>query len=116
MVLRNACRPRVRPVAKLRARPAQWPADAKSQATGGASEQAQSASDIGLQVVDRLSPTAMRSKPSSITRLRRASAEIRPWVVDAGWVIVVLVSPRLAVIDITLQLSTTCQAAAARRQ
>ena len=41
----------------------------------------------------------------------RASALMRPCVVLAGWVIVVLVSPRLAVIEITFVLSTTRQAA-----
>jgi hypothetical protein len=57
------------------------------------------------------SPTAIRNKPSPMPDAARASAEMRPWVVDAGWVMVVLVSPRLAVIDSRRQLSTTRQAA-----
>jgi UDP-2,3-diacylglucosamine hydrolase len=40
----------------------------------------------------------------------RASALMRPWVVLAGWVMVLLVSPRLAVIDIRRVASTTFQA------
>ena len=42
----------------------------------------------------------------------RASAVIRPCVVEAGWVIVLLVSPRFAVIEMSRVASTTRQAAA----
>ena len=39
----------------------------------------------------------MRSRPSLMPAAARASGEMRPCVVEAGWVMVVLVSPRLAV-------------------
>ena len=45
--------------------------------------------------------------PSLMPAAARASAEMRPCVVEAGCVSVVLVSPRLAVIDSSSQESTT---------
>src|SRR5206468_12634725 len=46
-------------------------------------------------------------RPSVIPARARASALIRPWVVVAGCVIVVFVSPRFAVIEITHPATTT---------
>src|SRR5512135_1073310 len=58
------------------------------------------------------SPTPMRIRPSLMPAAARASGEMRACVVVAGWVIVVLVSPRLAVMDSSLVLSITRHAAA----
>ena len=56
-------------------------------------------------------PTAIRNNPPVIPAASRASWLIRPCVVVAGWVNVLLVSPRLAVIEINLALSMTRHAA-----
>jgi hypothetical protein len=55
----------------------------------------------------------MRTSPSVMPALARASGVRRPCVVVAGWVMVVRVSPRLAVIDISrvASISLPCVAA-----
>ena len=54
----------------------------------------------------------MRIRPSRMPARSRASGLMRPCVVVAGWVIVVRVSPRFAVIDISRTRSITAQARA----
>ncbi len=61
-------------------------------------------------------PTAKRIMPWVMPAARRWSSVKRPWVVLDGWVMVVLVSPRLAVIEHTCVLSITAKACAARHR
>ena len=57
-------------------------------------------------------PTARRTRPSVMPAAARASGEMRPWVVVAGWVMVLFTSPRLAVIEMSRVASMRRQAAA----
>src|SRR3569832_123171 len=56
-------------------------------------------------------PPAIRTRLSLITAAARASGDKRPCVVVLGWVIVLLVSPRLAVIAMSRVLSISFHAA-----
>src|SRR3569832_2462637 len=56
-------------------------------------------------------PTAIRTRLSLIPAAARASGDKRPCVGVLGWVIVLLVSPRLAVIAMSRVLSITFHAA-----
>src|SRR3569623_2465049 len=56
-------------------------------------------------------PTAIRTRLSLIPATARASGDKRPCVVVLGWVIVLLVSPSLAVIALSRVMSITFPAA-----
>ena len=60
------------------------------------------------------SPTEIRMNPSPMPASWRCSCVRRPWVVVAGWVMVLLVSPRFAVMEMMRVESITRHAAPVR--